>query len=122
MDHDRTPARRPFVKLRAVRKGASVWVTGATIKGDVVASDAAAVTLPGAKVKGSVAVDASGPVSLEGSGIGGPVSLRGNDTYTLVAGDAINDKLACSGNDPAPTNNPLPNMVTGKRMNQCAPL
>jgi hypothetical protein len=48
--------------------------------------------------------------------------LRGNDSYTLVAGNAINGKLACSGNDPAPTNNNLPNMVIGRRTNQCAAL
>ena len=53
-------------------------------------------------------------MSVEASTVRGAVTLRRNNTFTLVAGNRITDTLACSGNEPAPVNNGLPNRVTGQ--------
>jgi hypothetical protein len=40
----------------------------------------------------------------------------------VLAGDRVTGALACSGNDPAPVDNELPNRVTGAKLGQCARL
>jgi predicted alpha-1,2-mannosidase len=105
-----------------VRNGASLRVTGATVRGDVTADGAGTVSLLGATVAGAVKVVESGPVGVEDSTVRGPVTLRRNDTRTVVAANRITGALVCSGNDPAPVHNGLPNRVTGQRQGQCAKL
>jgi hypothetical protein len=58
----------------------------------------------------------------EHSTVRGSVTLRRNESRTLVAGNRVTGTLACSGNDPAPVHNDLPNRVTGAKLGQCARL
>ena len=64
----------------------------------------------------------SGPVGVENSTVRGSVTLRRNHTATVVSANRITGSLTCSGNDPAPDDNGLPNRVTGQVQGQCAKL
>lgn len=50
----------------------------------------------------------------------GPVTVTG--TATVIAGNQIVGTLACSANDPAPTNHGAPNTVVGPELGQCQDL
>ena len=108
--------------LVTVRNGASLYVTGATLRAAVTATGAGTVALLHANVTGPVTVTGSGPVSVEDSTIKGPVTLRTNSEYTLVSGNQVGGALTCTGNQPPPVDNGLPNTVSGPRLGQCAML
>jgi hypothetical protein len=105
-----------------VKNGASLYANGATIRGDVTATGAGTVSLLNTTVTGAVKAVDSGPVGIENSVVRGSVTLRRNHTATVVSANRITGSLSCSGNDPAPDDNGLPNHVTGQVQGQCAKL
>jgi hypothetical protein len=88
----------------------------------VTATEAATVSLLNTTVTGAVKAVDSGPVGLENSVVRGSVTLRRNHTATVVSASRITGSLSCSGNDPAPDDNGLPNRVAGQVQGQCAKL
>ncbi|MFI6761616.1 family 20 glycosylhydrolase [Micromonospora sp. NPDC050417] len=108
-----------------VRPGASLIATGASIQGPVTATGAVLVELLGGVVNGPVSINGTtGDVIVERVGVSGPVVLHGSATgpSPLVSGNTINGPLSCTGNNPAPANNGLPNIVRGPTFGQCAGL
>jgi hexosaminidase len=61
-------------------------------------------------------------VSVEDSTVGRAVTLRTNIESTLVSANQIGGALTCTGNQPPPVDNGLPNTVSGPRSGQCAKL
>ncbi len=108
--------------LVTVKNGASLYATGATLKAAVTATKAGTVAFLGTTVTGALTVAGSGPVAVEASTFRGPVTLLSNHGSTVVAGNSINGPLTCTGNQPAPVNNGLPNTGRGPRLAQCAKL
>jgi hypothetical protein len=106
--------------LVTVRSGASLYVTGGTLRAAVTASGAGTLSLLHANVTGPVTATGSGPVGVEDSTLTGPVTMLHNTTATLVSGNRIHGPLTCTGNQPPPTDNGLPNTVSGPRLGQCA--
>ncbi|WP_246076185.1 GH92 family glycosyl hydrolase [Amycolatopsis cihanbeyliensis] len=105
-----------------VGTGAGLVARGGSITGPVTATGAASVLLHGTEVGGPVALTrASGPVALESVDIGGPVTLTGNPG-PLVAASGIRGPLACTANDPPPTDHGLANTVRGPATGQCRDL
>jgi predicted alpha-1,2-mannosidase len=103
--------------------GASLYAAGATVKGSVTASSAGNVVLNGVTVAGPVtATGARTGVNIEGSTVQGPLTLTGNQGTALVSGNTITGGITCSSNNPNPTDNGLPNDVTGLRLGQCTKL
>ena len=105
-----------------VKDGASLYATGATLKADVTATNAGTLSILSSTVTGTLKAVDSGPVSVENSVVRGAVTIRRNDTATVISANRITGVLACSGNDPAPVDNGLPNRVTGSKQGQCAKL
>ncbi|MBB4909709.1 ExeM/NucH family extracellular endonuclease [Actinophytocola algeriensis] len=127
-----------------VRAGASLIVTNGLIAGPVTATKPQVFELGGTQVFGPVTVtgatdrveldkaDITGPVSLatnkagvaiDTSKITGPVSLVGNTGgAAVVAGNTVTGPLACTGNNPPPTNDGRKNTVRGPASGQCAKL
>jgi beta-glucosidase-like glycosyl hydrolase len=57
--------------------------------------------------------------------VSGPVNLRDSSTGVraiVVSGNRITGPLSCTGNEPPPVNNGVPNNVTGPQSGQCADL
>ncbi|MFB9359484.1 GH92 family glycosyl hydrolase [Actinoplanes nipponensis] len=108
--------------LVSVSRGASLYATGATLRAAVTATGAGTVALLDTTVSGPVTVTGSGPVSLEHSTLKSAVTLLGNKTATVVAGNTVGGPLTCSGNQPAPVDNGLPDDGGGPRLGQCAKL
>ena len=106
----------------SVSRGASLYATGATLRAAVTATGAGTVSLLHTTVSGPVTVAGSGPVSLEDSTLSSAVTLLNNRTATVVADNTIGGPLTCSGNQPTPVNNGLPNAVGRLRLGQCGKL
>jgi predicted alpha-1,2-mannosidase len=106
--------------------GASAYAFGATIGGPVDATAAKAVVLTATRVAGPVSVrGASGEVSLGGTRTQGPVSLVdsvGTGPAPVLAANAVDGPLSCSGNRSEPVDYGLANTVRGPRTGQCANL
>ncbi|MPZ26012.1 MAG: S8 family serine peptidase [Micromonosporaceae bacterium] len=109
-----------------VRAGAGLMVGDATLTGPVAATGADLVELVGAEVAGSMTVRGStGSVTLQDNRLTGTVRLVDNatgDIPVIVSGNAITGDLSCTGNQPAPVNEGVPNPVTGRASDQCAGL
>ncbi|WP_329104611.1 ExeM/NucH family extracellular endonuclease [Micromonospora sp. NBC_01699] len=128
-----------------VAAGASLISTNSTISGPVTANRPVLFTLTGTTISGPVTVTGatgavliekgriSGPVTatnntggvrLDMLTIAGPVTVTGNSGSqpVLVAANAVNGPLSCSGNTPAPGNDGRPNNVRGPASGQCARL
>lgn len=52
----------------------------------------------------------------------GPVTVTNTDGPSVIAGNLIIGRLACSGNVPPPVNNGSPNHVIGVKTGQCSGL
>ena len=64
-------------------------------------------------------------LSLVGNHITGPLSINDNRTGTtpiVVSANTIVGPFACTGNEPPPVNNGIPNTVTGPVTGQCTKL
>lgn len=98
----------------------------ATITGPVTATGAATVELVGGQVHGPVtARDTTGVATLAGVRVTGPVRLADSatgDEPVIVSGNVIVGPLSCTGNEPAPIDEGVPNSVTGRISGQCADL
>ena len=107
--------------------GAGLEVRGAQITGALKVTNAAFVILCDS-VTGPVRLTGSSAVTLGDPTVGcapnrtGPVSLTSTDGPSILAGNRINGKLSCTGNDPPPTNKGFPNEVLGRTSGQCAGL
>lgn len=106
-----------------VRPGAGLVAGDATVIGPVTAHGAAVVDLAGTEITGPVRVrGATGVVNLDRTRVTGPVRLADNatdDWPIVLAGNRILGPLACTGNDPAPVDEGMPNQVTGRTAGQC---
>jgi hypothetical protein len=73
-------------------------------------------------VNGSITLTSNtGGYKVFGNKINGGVTVTSNAGPGVIAGNnKINGNLACSGNNPAPTNGGVPNSVSGSRTGQCA--
>ncbi len=126
----------------SVRSGASLHGNGANVIGPLSVNGAARVELSGLRLLGPVSANSAahvevsastviGPVSLRGgtaklgfagNRVVGPVSIRDNVTGAApitVAANTIVGPLACSGNQPPPTNDGRANTVYGPASGQC---
>jgi hypothetical protein len=109
-----------------VAAGASLFAWGSTVDGPVFADGAARVEMSWSTVVGPVFLgNATTKVSLVSNHITGRVSLVDNVTGTtpiVVSGNTVVGPLACSGNQPPPTNDGQPNTVSGPKSGQCSGL
>lgn len=119
---ERTQINGPVV----VRSGASLHASGGTVDGPISTSGAEVLQLQDTTINGPVSVrDATTQVVLSGNEIAGPVWVSDNDTGddpVVMSGNAIRGLLACFGNQPPPTDNGVPNRVTGPVSGQCTDL
>ncbi|SDT21629.1 exo-alpha-sialidase [Jiangella sp. DSM 45060] len=113
-----------------VSAGAQLAVRDSSIIGPVLSTRAAGLTLCDTRVVGTVAVTGTTTLALVGdAGMGcepntviGAVSFTGNTGGVRVGGNEVTGRLWCDGNDPAPVNGGVPNVVSGSRAGQCAGL
>ncbi len=107
----------------SVRAGASLHADGTRALGALSAHGAARVELSDSWVIGPVSVRAgTTKVLVAGNHFIGPVSMRDNVTGTMpiaLSGNTIVGPLACSGNQPPPVNEGVPNTVFGPVSGQC---
>jgi hypothetical protein len=110
-----------------VLDGASLWSIGAEIAGAVTADGAAQIVLCETTVTGPVRLTAGTSIIVGDPELGcasnaieGPVTVEDTNGPSVLAGNVISGKLSCSGNNPAPIDRGLPNVVTGKATGQCA--
>lgn len=105
---------------------AGLVAIGATVTGPVSATGAEQVELHGSRFTGAITVAGStGSVVLAGNQITGVVRLTSNTTGPtpiVVSGNEITGSLSCSGNQPPPVDNGIPNTVTGRSSGQCTGL
>lgn len=98
----------------------------ATVTGSLSAGGAAVVSLAGSQVQGAVSISGSTEaVTVVGSQVSGPVAVTGNHTGAtpiLISENVIGGPLWCSGNQPPPVDNGVPNTVAGPKGGQCAGL
>jgi hypothetical protein len=106
-----------------VAPGELLVALDARVAGSVSAARAGEVWLVGSEVGGSVSVVGStGPVFISGTEVDGGLSLLNNRTgegTIVVSGNTVEGPLVCLGNQPAPTNQGVPNTVTGSVVGQC---
>jgi subtilisin family serine protease len=109
-----------------VHAGAGLVSTGASVIGSIFASGASVVDLSGSRFAGPVSITGSTDlVSIVDNRIVGSLSLTDNNTGAtpiVVSGNTIIGSLSCSGNEPPPVNNGVPNIVVGPKSGQCASL
>ncbi len=109
--------------------GAQLWAVDSDIVGPVTANGAARVVLCGSTVDGPVKITGSESVLLGDPNLGcasndvdGPVTLTGTSGSSVVAGNHITGKLACTKNVPPPVDRGVPNIVLGPATGQCKSL
>lgn len=109
-----------------VQDGGGLAAVDSRVVGPVSANGAQLVQLEDTAVTGPVKVNGvSGGVVVSENRVTGPVTLTDNSTDgtpIVVSGNRIIGPLGCTGNEPAPTNDGVPNMVTGPQTGQCADL
>ena len=109
-----------------VAAGAGLLADGATISGPVTATDADVVDVRDSRLTGGITVEgATGSVAIAGNRITGRVNLHDNSTGlrpVVLSGNSISGPLACTGNEPAPTDDDVANQVVGRVTGQCADL
>lgn len=101
-----------------VGRGATLLATGATVGGPLTTSGAKSLTLLDTSIGGPLAANGVADLSLENARIGGPAALT-RGAAPLIAATTVRGPLACTGNDPAPTNNGLANTIGGPSTGQC---
>jgi hypothetical protein len=121
------------------RGAASVSICGSTVSGSVkIAATTGMVSVgdddagcAGNRIGALLSLsDNVGGLEVFGNTIGGTTSVTGNQGAPPPSGDAVPEieqnriggALLCSANAPAPTNDGLPNTVTGARAGQCSGL
>jgi hypothetical protein len=107
--------------------GAGLAASAATIQGPLATFGATTVDLSGGQVTGPISVRSTlQRASLSGLQVIGSVLVVNNrtgDTPTVVSGNRIVGSLFCTGNQPAPVNHGVPNLVIGGlKLDQCANL
>lgn len=112
-----------------VHAGAGLRSANSSLLGAIKANQASEVTicstliLGAVESKGSAAVTFGDPANGCGANVViGAVTVNDTAGPSVIGGNGIAGKLACSGNVPAPTNGGAPNTVLGKRSGQCAKL
>ncbi len=112
----------------SVASGAGLRSDDSLIGGAVSATGASEITLCDTAVVGRVTLAGGSAVTLgDAAGCGsnaivGPVTVTNTDGPSVIAGNLIIGRLACSGNVPPPVNNGSPNNVIGPKTGQCAGL
>ncbi len=108
-----------------IAPGAALIVTNSLVIGKLLSSGATGVMLCDSTVAGTVDIAGStGPVRLGGTDcVGddalGTVKITDNTGGVVVGGNRIVGVLSCTGNQPPPTNEGVPNQVLGSRTGQC---
>jgi hypothetical protein len=112
-----------------VAPGAQLWLIDSQVIGPVTADRAGQVVMCGTSVDGPVRLVGGASVSLGDPILGcapnlvdGTVTLKDTAGPSVIAGNTITGKLACSGNAPAPVDRGLPNQVLGPATGQCKSL
>ncbi len=110
----------------SVAAGASLHADGARVVGPLSADAASKLEISDLTVIGPVSLRGSTSLlSFTGNHVTGPVSVTNNvtgSTPILVSGNTVIGPLACSGNQPPPTNGGIPNQVLGPVSGQCTGL
>lgn len=104
-----------------VREGVTC-IEGGTVHGATVVREGASLIAHDATLTGGLASTSAATIEVTDSSIAGAVSIVGTTGGTTISGTEISGPLACSGNDPAPSNLGVPNMVSGPRAGQCSEL
>lgn len=110
--------------------GGALRVRDSVVVGPVRSTGADAVSFCGTELTGPVSViGTAGLVQLGDAALGcaadvvlGPVSVSDNLSGVRIGGNRIEGPLTCTGNHIPPTNDGVPNTVTGPRGDQCAEL
>lgn len=97
-------------------------IDGGTVRGPVTVTTGAGLVVTDAAVHGPVHTSGAAQVEIIGSSIHGAVSVTGTAGPTVLSDNEIDGPLACSGNDPAPSNQGLANTVHGPQSGQCRDL
>jgi hypothetical protein len=110
-----------------VLDGAGLIATSAVIMGPVATFGATIVELTGTQITGPVGIrGTTGSLALVGNRTVGSVLLSENltgGTPIVVAGNVLVGSLFCTGNDPVPVDNGVPNTtIGGLKLDQCAGL
>jgi uncharacterized repeat protein (TIGR01451 family) len=112
-----------------VSPGAGVRASGSALVGGIDAKGATEVTVCGSLVLGTLRSKDAAAVTIgdpangcPGNIVLGAIQVTGTSGPTVIGGNGILGKLACTGNDPAPTNGGSRNTVLGKKSGQCAKL
>lgn len=112
-----------------VRPGGGLAAEGVRFTGPVTAKGASIVYVCGSEFTGPLDVTGGSGVMIgdvatgcEGNRVTGTVSVVGTNGPSVIGGNQITGRLACSGNSPAPVNNGFPNTVMGPRTGQCSGL
>lgn len=104
----------------AVRAGLTCLAYGSSVGGAVAVSGTGSLYADGATIRGPLGVTGAGSASLSGSLVRGPVSITGVTGGVTLSGNRIEGPLACTFNDPPPTDGGVPNEVRGPASGQCA--
>jgi endo-1,4-beta-xylanase len=108
-----------------IQPGGSLAATGAHVYGPIFADGAETVRLVGNTLIGPVMITGTtGELVFSGNTVRGPVNLSGNSTNgpIIVSANTIVGLLACTGNQPVPTNDGASNQVLGLKSGQCMSL
>ena len=102
-------------------------LTNSSILGHLTATGASVIRLCGSSVQGTTTLTGGSAVYLgdpltdcAGNTLNGSVTV--SDTTpgpTVIAGNFVMGRLACTGNSPPPTNHARSNFVLGGRTGQC---
>jgi hypothetical protein len=115
----------------AIRVGsdARLWLIDSQVIGPVTAEGAGRVVMCGTSVAGPVRLLGGASVTVGDPHLGcapntidGSLTLKDTGGTSVLAGNTITGKLACSGNSPAPVNRGLVNVVLGPATGQCKSL
>jgi hypothetical protein len=105
---------------------ALIFIDLSSIGHNINAFGAAKVEVFSNLIDGNVVVSSASFISINGNTISGNVNDQGNTTGSgasnIITGNGIGGNLVCAGNMPPPTNNGVPNTVSGKEVGQCVGL
>jgi len=108
-----------------VEAGAGTVITDSQTVGPLTAQDARLVEISHSELRGRISVGGTTEtLALISNEVRGPVELDGNSTQgePVVSDNAVQGPLRCTDNEPAPTNDDLPNTVSGRSQGQCSGL
>ncbi|WP_214326853.1 GH92 family glycosyl hydrolase [Nonomuraea sediminis] len=102
------------------RRASLLALDHATITGPVTAAGAGTLALAEATVNGPITATGT-TVSIEHTTVSAPITLTANPG-PLVSASTVTAPLTCAANNPPPTDNGLPNAVSGPANGQCQAL